>query len=447
MLITPASYEPKAVFSPSGLSRAQRCLHAWGLRYLQGIKKPELSWAEAAALPVPKAKVKSRPTDAERAEKKAYNAKYRPALGKEVHARFEKYYQGGAVDWNDKPGQIAIVGFEYLPHPDTCEVVEAEGEITIEVDGVKFRGFRDLLVLKDGRWLLIDHKTTFTFDFFDREKTLKTVKTPEQLQADTQANLYAYAAMRDKGLKQLDCRWVYYRTEDKPKACAVDFVITWESAKAVVDELVTLAKQLEGYVGSVLGGAIDARALVETLKKDPEACAGFGGCEYHSDREGPCTPPKLSPGERLVQIRLKQKARAALPPKPPKDTKKMGFRDKPKNAAASKPAPAPEPEVNDEADAASDETEETVDGGTQPEGTFAQDEAAETEAKAPPAPAPAPARKAPKTKAVVEASDERLTVSRGATELEVPAGSPFYKPLLKALKAVEDCQRALAGES
>jgi hypothetical protein len=131
----------------------------------------------------------------------------------------------------------------------------------------------------------------------------------------------------------------------------------------------------------------------------------------------------------------------------------MGFRNKPTAPAAPKTVvfghieeqelleavgEAPEAEQNDEPaeaiDAAGEETPET--------------------AEAPAAPAPAPAAPAaPKPAKAPKAAEkapsfgsEALVVSRGATLLEVPLSSPYYKPLLRALKGLEDSQKALAGE-
>jgi hypothetical protein len=354
-LFTPDTYEPRAVFSPSGLSKARRCLHAWGLRYLLGIKMPEPTWAEACAWVKPEPKKKSKPTPEERAALKAYNSPFRKALGKECHARLETYFRGGNIDWNDRVGRIVLAGMHLTPHPDTCEKVEAEGEITIEIDGVSFRGFRDLLLLKDGRWLLIDHKTTFGFDYFDREKTQRSVKTPEQLIADPQANLYAFDVMRREGLRELACRWVYYRTEDKPKALEVDFTITWEGAAAMMAELVAEARALTAYVehaqrlrANDAGSAVVRLAIVDDLQRNPDACADFGGCEYHAERGGTCTPPELSAGDKLKRQSEKRKQKAAQPAKAPtattKGTKHMGFRDK---VNANKAAPSDAASTNE----------------------------------------------------------------------------------------------------
>jgi hypothetical protein len=460
MLITPSDFKIKAVFSASGLSLARRCLHAWGLRYLRGLRRVELTWEEAKVLPVPEAKVKSKPTDEERKEKKHYNSLYRPALGKAVHALLETYYKGGDVDWFERPGVVALPGLEYLPHPDRCERVEAEGEITIEVDGVQFRGFRDLLVKRwqtvavvedgvevqapvpGGRWLLIDHKTTFTFDFFDKEKTLRTVKTPEQLQADPQAILYAFDVMRRECLSELDCRWVYYRTEDKPKALPVDFVITWDDAKNYVAKMVAEVKALAGHIGAARDGAIDIQALVDSLEKDPDACAGFGGCEMHFENGhgGDCHPPELTPGEKLVRLRTKQKARAALPPKPKTEpkvrVKTMGFRKPP--AAAAEKAPAAEVEAPEPAESneAPEEVGEAIDAGD------AADEA--------PAPAPAPKAKPAKAKsgfvAAAEADADSVSVTAGGVVVEVPKSSPLFKAVQKVCKLRAAYDAALAGE-
>ncbi len=454
MLAVKSDFKIKLIFSPSGLSRARRCLHAWGRNYLLGLTQVELTWAEASALPVPKAKVKSKPTEAERKAKKAYNKVFRPALGKEVHARAECYFKGGSIDWNDKPGRILLSGMHCLPHPDECEVVEAEGEIVIDyttAEGrlVKFKGYRDLLVrpgkeiaLDDGsfvvlpgEWLLVDYKTTFTFDYFDREKTLRTVKTPAQLIADPQSNLYAFAVMKREGLKQIKCRWLYLRTEDTPASLPVDFVITWEAASAVVAELAALALELSEHVGAALGGLVDVKLLVESLEKNPEACKAFGGCEYHHEHEqgGDCVPPEISPGQKLLTLRVKQKARAALPPKPKKEkSRNMGFRNKPSQAEA----PAADVD-NEQQDETQDDTENEVDAA----------EIETAEAPAAPAPAAAPAAKrGPKPKAP-PASEGGTSATVDGFTFDVPAGSAIGKALSKAAKSLQAAAAAFDGES
>jgi hypothetical protein len=113
----------------------------------------------------------------------------------------------------------------------------------------------------------------------------------------------------------------------------------------------------------------------------------------------------------------------------------MGFRNKPtETAAAKQPAAETEPETTEEAV----EEVETVDGGTQPEGTFAADEA--------PAPAPAPRAKAA-PKAAKAASTTGVSASVDGFAFEVPAGSALGKSLAKAAKALQAAAAAFEGES
>jgi hypothetical protein len=304
------------------------------------MKRPELEWTEVE------------PTDAE--ELKAHRRRIRPALGKECHTRPERYYRGEDVIWTDRPGTIMLAGLHLLPHPKECAEIEAEGEIEIVVDGVAFKGYRDLLVkrLDSGRWLLIDHKTTYSFDYIDRDKTIKSVKTADELKRDTQANLYAYDVMRSKGLTELDCRWVYYRTEGVPAAVAVDFTITWAEAEAVVKRLVAEARGLLAHIGRAkeCGRSLPlVREYVDSLEGNPDACPMFGGCEYHPDAGGPCSPPTISPGQRMARQAERRKIKAAQPPPVKKERRKtMGFRtakaaaDAVKTESPTEPAPPPE---------------------------------------------------------------------------------------------------------
>ncbi len=403
-LIQPESYEPKAVFSPSQLSRAARCFRSWGFRYLLGFKRREpKTWAEACALAKPAALIKSKPTKAERDAVKAYNRVIRPALGKECHARLEHYFKGGDVDWNDKPGRTVLAGMHLLPHPDECELVEAEGEITIEVDGVRFKAYRDLLTCKAGVWLLVDHKTTYTFDYFDQAKTQRTIKTPEQLKQDAQANLYAFDVMSKHGLTELACRWVYYRTEGAPAAVAVDFTITLAEATAVVAELVAQAKALAAIIESAAND--NARAvrlpIVQALPASPEACDDFGGCEYHESRGGPCSPPTLSAGERLQQLATKRQQKPTAPRPRIERQKTMGFRDKVNAAKENKAEGEPAAEPSAEASATA------ADGATEP--------------------TPAPAARKPRAARKPDADGPDIAISvDGGPSLVLPKSSPLY---------------------
>jgi hypothetical protein len=334
----PEEYEPRAIFSPSGLEKWKRCPRAGGYRYLLGIKRREVPWAVILELP--------EPPSTEREARRLYNSLYRPALGVEGHARMQAYYQGEDVDWLDRVGRIMLPGLGCIPHPDDCDHVEAEGEIEIEYRGIRFRGFRDLLLGKADpeEWLLVDHKTTYTFDWIDRDKTIRSVKSPEQLSADTQANLYAFAVMQDHGLESLDCRWVYYRTEGDAAALPVDFTIEFGAAAAKMDRLAEQAEALtEHYARALSMRARDkvhlpqVREYVESaLPANTGACDDFGGCEYAAERGGPCKAV-ARPSELARRAIERQRIRAAMPPRErasaivkaaKKERPNMGFRDK-----------------------------------------------------------------------------------------------------------------------
>jgi hypothetical protein len=382
------------------LALARRCSRAWAFRYLLGLRKPEIAWAAVTAL--------EKPTDREAL--RDYNRLRRPALGKECHTRPERYYRGEDVCWTDGPGTIMLAGLHLLPHPSECSEIECEGEIAINVDGVQFTGYLDLLVNRlpvkgtaadyaddlcaaEGRWLLVDHKTTYSFDYVDRDKTIKSVKTAAELKADIQANLYAYAVMRRKDLRELDCRWVYYRTEGVPAAIAVDFTITWADAERVARDLAAQAKTLLLYVDTARTRLPLVREYVATFAANPAACDAYGGCEYHVNRGGPCTPPTLTPGARMQLQRARQKTKAARPPTEKRKRRTMGFRDA-KQAADRAKTEAPE----------------------------APEEQAATEDAPPP---PAATRKPRATRRTNEDGPD-IALASGDTSIALPRNSPLY---------------------
>ena len=160
-------------------------------------------------------------------------------------------------------------------------------------DGIRFVGFVDLRVRPwdselerlglraqaepFGGWLTIDYKST---------KDPKWIKTPAMLRADEQANLYAYDGITkaiDPGqiyereyATPYPMRWVYFRTQGKREARAVDFGLTFREADHKVHLLVQQAK------------ALDTIETVDQALTNPDACDAYGGCPYHHSRGGPC---------------------------------------------------------------------------------------------------------------------------------------------------------------
>lgn len=339
-MIEEEPFVPLELFRPSGLSKARLGSRIWAFTYILNLREPQPLWADIKDIPKPVAKIKSKPTDEEKKAIKAYNKRRRPALGTEVHARLEQYMSGaGDVDWSDEPGRIALSGLPHLPSPSKCLLVECEQKVTLDLtflagvypwanaefyaDPIVFSGTRDLMCqLADGSYLLLDHKTTYTFDWIDRDKTIKTVKTPEQLIADEQVNVYGLSIMQKYGLTELPCRWVYYRTEGDPAAKQVDFTITRAGAESYVANLVVLALELRALMRTTP----QTLAAINGIECNVLSCGKFVGCVYHPDQGGPCTPPVLTMGERLVQLRKKKTT--ALSAKKESNRMALSFREK-----------------------------------------------------------------------------------------------------------------------
>ncbi len=183
-LIVETDYSPERRYSVSQAETYALCPAKWGWHKIAGIKRVSWDWATASAAVKPANKPENKEA------LKRYNRLFRPALGVEIHARAQAYYQGESVSFTDRPGQILLVGQRILPHPEQCVSVEAEGEVRMSLTGPSgrahdFIGYLDLVVELAQPWagfmagsrLLIDHKTTYTFDFFDRARTQRTVKS------------------------------------------------------------------------------------------------------------------------------------------------------------------------------------------------------------------------------------------------------------------------------
>lgn len=470
-LVIEPGFVPEEVFGPSALKLDHQCPTAYALRYAVGLREKQLTYDEVCQLPVPvepkkpgkdastgtvaayKAKLK-----AYRKEKKAWNKQRRPALGTAGHAKAEAYFKGETVDWHDAPGKIMLAGLHYLPLPKRCQVIEPEQKIRVDLsylyaelpelktDPLILQGTRDLVVQATAaawsgtevvppgftqtelRWILIDHKTTLTFDFFDRDKTLKTVKTPEQLLEDEQVNLYGLNVMQEHGLGELRCRWIYYRTEDTPDARAVDVLITRKGAEAVVRDLAIQALELRRRMR--------LKHPWETLKKVYGSCGNYGGCIYDKKNGGPCPGSESeSSGAKLVRLRHKQqlgeklKAAKATEPKPEKKARPhiMAFRSAAAAAGITKPNAEKAPESAAEAQEPESAAEAQVETSAP---------AVETK--------PAPVK--PKGSPRKNTNHEGVTAAFGGVVLELPPASPLAAAVVKAVEAHNAYMAALNGE-
>jgi hypothetical protein len=220
------------------------------------------------------------------------------ALGKAVHAIGEDYYSFREVGarWENLPGKIYLSGAGALPAPKECRSIRVESSIgdidlgdaredgapkrALEVAGIRWAGFRDLLleasgkqwdavgIASQGGWALIDYKTTSSIK--------KWAKTEAQLERDVQCNLYALDSCLALGLDSLPARWLYLETKERRRSHAVDVLGTRERATDIIGAAAEIAKHLD---------TIQSSAEAEP---NLNACANYGGCQYHVSVGGPC---------------------------------------------------------------------------------------------------------------------------------------------------------------
>jgi hypothetical protein len=282
---------PRPFHSASSIALGARCRHAWALRYLAKLRSPDLTWSEIEA----GADHTSRQRSA--------------ALGKAVHAVNEAWHLRQPVDWRGLPGEIALSGAHLMPHPGEALDVHVENGIglvplppsddgprtALEVHGVRWVGYRDLLVLPSAaaaarlgvlpHWLLVDYKTTASIERY--------ALTPDALRVDIQANMYALDVCEGFALDAIQARWIYYETKRVRRAQPVDVTIQRDDAQSMLEAPAALAREL------------DAIERVELAPKNPSACGDYGGCPYHISAGGPCDA-RRSIGA-LIQARVLKK--------------------------------------------------------------------------------------------------------------------------------------------
>ena len=284
-LVRSARFAPRAVFSPSQIEKADAdvvyknfrgedesngCLQAWGYRYLEGLKEPEIEWSEL-------------PPDATPSQMA------RP-FGKALHTQNENYYKGIPFDLSNEAGKRAHAGSHLLPHPTECAAVYTEQRLKIRTtpsaaagygsgisEPIAWNGSKDLTVdikpgarFTPGLWLL-DYKSTKDFNAYQKDAA--------KLAKDGQAQLYGLDVMVDYRLPRIPARWVYYASpacKGPARALPTDFVIDWAPALEVVQRMTDKAAELRAYITLYR----DKKIQVSDLPPQPLACKSFGGCPY-----------------------------------------------------------------------------------------------------------------------------------------------------------------------
>jgi hypothetical protein len=236
------------------------------------------------------------------------------ALGKAVHAVLEDHFEGRAPDWLGFPGQVAASGVHLLPLPShDLRVERAIGtttgqeiapdedgrpRYTVTIGGVPWLGYVDL---SDPRG--VELGSPVLYDYKSTKSIKRYAKTPVELEADLQANLYAYDLMTELRLDLLDCRWIYFETDRTRKSEPRDFTVTRPRALDVIETAAEDAKLLD---------SIDH---IDQAPMNTNACADFGGCEYHEKVGGPCSA-RVAIGA-LIQARVPKPNQGQIMPLDP----------------------------------------------------------------------------------------------------------------------------------
>ena len=183
-------------------------------------------------------------------------------LGSDVHAVLEAYLRDGVEpDEETRAGRIASSGLHLLPEDG---VLEIETEIKLQDIEPPLLGYIDVLDLTEP-WMpvVIDHKTTSSWDW---------TKTEEELKSDPQMIAYArYALDQCTAADTVEVCHIQYITKGAPEARRVAAVISREHVNEHWEKLKKVAAEIK---------ATSLLDEVEDVEPNLSACGAFGGCPY-----------------------------------------------------------------------------------------------------------------------------------------------------------------------
>ena len=237
----------KLTLSASQYKKADRCLKAWGWKYIMKLKEPTSPAA---------------------------------AQGQEAHARLEKYLEAGDLAKlhgpDGRPDALTERlkhGVKYLPPPSPN--LEIERHMKTEIGGVTYQGYIDLhwIDAKGEHWIL-DHKTTGKIGPFSL-----TTKT---LPHDMQALIYAKMIFdEDPNAQRVNLRWVYYQLRNGIRSQAVDAQLTREETLSRLGGMIPEKSQrLERLYQIRTKPEQEKLAQVRNFPENNKACGDFGGCAF-----------------------------------------------------------------------------------------------------------------------------------------------------------------------
>lgn len=271
--------------SPSQIDTAQLCLRKWGYLKLDKLQAPSNKSAQ---------------------------------LGTDSHEVLEHWQRDGrAVDLTTDVGKIVSSGLKYLPQPGT---LRTEHDFKYDTGKVVFQGRMDLRGQATDRVQTVwDHKTTSNFTW---------VKRPEVLRKDSQAVIYAQAALDEayreglqwgSTLERVELNWIYYLTNpNQPRSRKVQLhVVQNEHAPSpecpsnvqpehfgvmALSELDERFAELESFSQQLLSYYKDKPRASE-LPYNAAACGAYGGCPF---KDNPC---KLTFKERWISMETENKVK------------------------------------------------------------------------------------------------------------------------------------------
>lgn len=214
------------------------------------------------------------------------------AFGEVGHKYLEVYQRTGVLPDENKPwqftknskvrypGKSARKALKHIPAPKTGR---PEHGFKFNVRGIEFIGYIDL-EWQDSKGLWVtDYKFVSSFQSALAEDTLA---------ANIQATIYATKALLEHKVKEVNLKWIYILSTQKPSARPIITKLTEEQTKKQLQSLLGICRemiQLKEHVNSKYGNNL--KEIPEEIKNDiinpieptVESCSRYNGC-YYCDR-------------------------------------------------------------------------------------------------------------------------------------------------------------------
>lgn len=196
------------------------------------------------------------------------------ALGSEVHRQLEEWAKNKVMPTSS----IAVTGIKHMPPPGIGAVEE---RISFGTPNSLWRGAIDLHYDLINGMLAVQPFTTGTTVVHDHKTSgnPRYIKTPADLAADIQANLYAFWAFGTQkrvmgSFGRVDGKWVYMATKGAPKATPVSITFDRARVEGHVEEIDVHAKQVQTLY--------QLRPKASELTPNYATCDKYRGC-FHRD--------------------------------------------------------------------------------------------------------------------------------------------------------------------